>query len=431
MLLKYGDTGSLTELLQLALSRAGYYTGNIDGIFAEKTLSAVRAFQRAFFLKEDGIAGEKTFEKAARFIKGYYTREIKKGDTLWNIAIMTGSTLSSIIRANPGIDPDKLTVGDRITVPFPFDIVPTDISYSSYLTGLILDGLTARYPFISRFSIGKSAMGKELEVIRLGTGKETLFANAGFHSNEWLNIPLVLKFAEEYLKAFSEDTAFYSLDASELYSQTSLFIAPLINPDGLDLVTGALTSGEYFERAKAISENYPFVPFPEGWKANINGTDLNLQFPAGWERAREIKFKEGFTGPSPIEYVGTAPLSEPEARAAAEYTENNDFSFILAFHSQGSIIYWKYLDLLPPDSLRIGELLSEASGYPLELTPESSSYAGYKDWFISKFNKPGYTVETGIGRNPLPLSQFDDIYKAGGALLAEALRIASEKQTLT
>ena len=79
MLLKYGDTGSLTELLQLALSRAGYYTGNIDGIFAEKTLSAVRAFQRAFFLKEDGIAGEKTFEKAARFIKGYYTREIKKG----------------------------------------------------------------------------------------------------------------------------------------------------------------------------------------------------------------------------------------------------------------------------------------------------------------------------------------------------------------
>ena len=35
--------------------------------------------------------------------------------------------------------------------------------------------------------------------------------------------------------------------------------------------------------------------FQVGWKANIKGVDLNLQFPAGWEKAKEIKYAQGFT----------------------------------------------------------------------------------------------------------------------------------------
>lgn len=36
---------------------------------------------------------------------------------------------------------------------------------------------------------------------------------------------------------------------------------------------------------------------------------------------------------------------------------------------------------------------------------------GYKDWFIQIYNRPGYTIEAGLGENPLPISQFDKIYK--------------------
>ncbi|NLA73286.1 MAG: peptidase M14, partial [Clostridiales bacterium] len=39
-----------------------------------------------------------------------------------------------------------------------------------------------------------------------------------------------------------------------------------------------------------------------------------------------------------------------------------------------------------------------------------ASYAGYKDWFIQDYRRPGYTMEVGKGRNPLPISQFDQIY---------------------
>ena len=422
MLLKNGDTGSLVELLQTALIRSGFLSGEADGIFGIKTEDALRSFQTAFNLKSDGIAGEKTFSELEKYITGYYIKTVKKGDTLWSIAALAGTSLDALITANPGIDPDSIIPGDKITVPFIYPLVPTDISYSSYLVKLICRGLVARYPFIRLKSAGKSVMGKDLWVMSAGNGSKELFINAGFHANEWLNIPVVLKFFEEYLKAVSKKRLLYGENTIELFENTRLHLMPLVNPDGLDLVTGALKNGEYYDKAKSITAVFPDVAFPDGWKANINGVDLNLQYPAGWERAKEIKFSQGFTKPSPIEYVGSAPLSEPEAQAVYDYTLGNYFRMILAYHSQGSIIYWKYLNFLPPESLKIGNILSEASGYPLELTPPDSSFAGYKDWFIEKYNRPGYTIETGIGTNPLPLSQFDKIYDENKFLLISALR---------
>ena len=42
--------------------------------------------------------------------------------------------------------------------------------------------------------------------------------------------------------------------------------------------------------------------------------------------------------------------------------------------------------------------------------PFNSSFAGYKDWFIQTYKKPGFTIEVGLGLNPLPISQFEQIY---------------------
>ena len=65
--------------------------------------------------------------------------------------------------------------------------------------------------------------------------------------------------------------------------------------------------------------------------------------------------------------------------------------------------------------------MSERSGYSLEITPEYSSFAGYKDWFIQTYNLPGYTIEAGLGVNPLPLSQFDKIYRDNIGILVTGL----------
>ena len=138
--------------------------------------------------------------------------------------------------------------------------------------------------------------------------------------------------------------------------------------------------------------------------------DLNLQFPAGWENAREIKYSQGFTRPAPRDFVGYGPLTEPESLAIYNFTLTHNFRLILAYHSQGEVIYWQFQNYNPPRALYIGNQLSLASGYPLESTPYNASFAGYKDWFIQDFNRPGYTIEVGLGTSPLPISQFDKIY---------------------
>lgn len=94
--------------------------------------------------------------------------------------------------------------------------------------------------------------------------------------------------------------------------------------------------------------------------------------------------------------LGIGPLTAPEAINVYNFTLSHNFRLINAFHSQGQVIYWKFLDFLPPASYYIGEQFSNASGYVLEDTPYASSFAGYKDWFIQTYNLPGYTIEVGL-----------------------------------
>ena len=140
------------------------------------------------------------------------------------------------------------------------------------------------------------------------------------------------------------------------------------------------------------------------------GVDLNLNYPAGWTQAREIKFSQGFTRPGPRDYVGRAPLGQRESRALAEFTQNFDPALVLAYHTQGEVIYWQFRDYEVPGARELGEEFARLSGYELADTPYESSFAGYKDWFIQEFRRPGYTIEVGKGENPLPPEQLDEIY---------------------
>jgi g-D-glutamyl-meso-diaminopimelate peptidase len=104
----------------------------------------------------------------------------------------------------------------------------------------------------------------------------------------------------------------------------------------------------------------------------------------------------------------------------AGYTEVIDPELVLAYHSQGQVIYWQFEDYEIPGAEELGQRFAEVSGYALADTPFESAFAGYKDWFIQQFRKPGYTIEVGMGENPLPLSQFDEIYRDNLGILVTA-----------
>ncbi len=412
-----------TYMIQLALKRAGFDPGPLDGIFGPRTKEAVIAFQKADGLSPDGIVGPLTRSALARYLRGYSIHRIVRGDTFYRLAREYGTTVRAIVTANPGLDPKNLIPAQRVIIPYSFPVVTSEIPYTSALMGYIADGLRARYPFLRVTIPGRSVMGRPLWCFSIGSGGTEVFYNASHHANEWITTPLLMRFLEEYSFAYANKGRIGGVSANALYMRTTLHLIGMVNPDGVDLVNGAIpTDSEEYRNAQSISKNYPSVPFPSGWKANILGTDLNLNYPAGWEQAREIKFAQGYTSPAPRDYVGSSVLSEPESRTLYELTRRSNLALTLSYHTQGEIIFWKYLDIEPEGAFDIAEGFAAASGYAVSDTPYESGFAGYKDFFIQDYGRPGYTIEAGRGSNPLPLSQFPEIYSDNLGILILGLQ---------
>jgi len=366
--LKYGDNSNLISLLQITLKNLNLYNGNIDRIFGNKTLQAVKDFQNSQNLEPTGVVNETTWNKLLSYIS-----------------------------------------------------VPTTISFDYDILTVVLNALISKFSFLEIGNIGNSVMGNSIPYIKLGDGPKQVLYVASTHANEWITTPILMKFIEDYSLAYIGNTSIYEINIKDLFNEVSIYIVPMLNPDGVNLVTNNLDkSSTYYTNSRNISNNFPNIPFPDGWKANINGIDLNLQFPAEWEKAREIKFSQGYTTYAPRDFVGNFPLEAPEASVIYDFIVDSKFQLMLTYHSQGEVIFWKFLDYNPPNSQEIGEELAKLSGYTLANTPLTSSYAGLKDWFIQTYNLPAYTFEVGRGTNPLPISQFDDIYKDNLGVLVTA-----------
>ena len=300
-------------------------------------------------------------------------------------------------------------------------IVKTDVPMTWALSNEIMDALQATYPFIRSEILTDTRFGRNVRTLVLGNGPRQVLFTAAHHANEWITATVLLKFAEDLAQAIQSGGKIWGVPAKNIYDLVTVHLVPMVNPDGVDLVTGAIRPGsEGYDRALELSRNYPAIPFPEGWKANLLGVDLNLQYPAGWLQAREIKFSQGFTRPGPRDYVGRAPLDQRESRALADYTEEVAPRIVLAFHTQGQVIYWQFEDIEVKGARELAEEFARVSGYSLEDTPYASSFAGYKDWFIKMYRRPGFTIEVGLGENPLPLQQFEQIYRDNLGILVTA-----------
>lgn len=291
-------------------------------------------------------------------------------------------------------------------------IVQTDVPITSATNERMIGELVRTYPFLRTEVLATTAFQRPISTLVVGNGPRKVIFSASHHANEWITSLVLLKFAEELAQAIQAGGEIYGREARKIAEAVTIYMVPMVNPDGVDLVTGAIPPGDIqYDLAQRLAQDYPAIPFPEGWKANLLGVDLNLQYPAGWLQAREIKFSQGFTKPGPRDYVGRAPLNQFESRALAGYTEYIDPALILAYHSQGKEIYWQFRDIFVLGAEELGEKMAQASGYTLTDVPYQSSFAGYKDWFIQQFQRPGYTIEVGEGINPLPLSQFEEIYR--------------------
>lgn len=241
--------------------------------------------------------------------------------------------------------------------------------------------------FPDAFSIGKTHEGRNIFCIPIGTGKRSAVFAAAFHGLEYLTTPALLNFAHSYK------------NQSACSSRLTLYIVPMVNPDGVEIAQNGLSLKNPLHRY--IMEETGIIDFKNQWQANAKGVDINHNFDADWQSI--------YPHPSPTKYSGAYPESEPETRAVSDFLRRTKPDLFIAFHSQGKEIYYDFKGMENKHSKENAEYVAKRCGYNANTPTGTAAFGGAKDWYIKEYHKEAYTVELGLGKNPLPQSSLDEM----------------------
>ena len=269
------------------------------------------------------------------------------------------------------------------------------------------------YPFLRVVPIGGSVLGREIPAMILEKGEETVVIAAAFHGQEWITSLVTLRLCEEICGAIARGCPLCELDIRRACAGRRLVLIPQVNPDGVHIaLQGSASAGRYAPTVKQLGGDEP-----GRWQANARGVDINHNFPAGWDRLRQMEQAQGITGPSPRQWGGPHPASEPETQAMMSLCRRLRPRHVVALHTQGEEIYWKYGSHTPGRAHLMAQVMADASGYKAASPSGLASHGGFKDWFIEETGRPGFTLEMGKGENPLPISDFEPLYQRAREML--------------
>lgn len=227
-------------------------------------------------------------------------------------------------------------------------------------------------------SIGRTVLGLPIPCLTVGRGIPRALIFGAIHAREWLTAALVMRLAEAYSGEYA------------------ILFVPMVNIDGVQLSLYGLNAeygdsgadAEFRRRKTRLSEINGGERDFSLWKANINGVDLNVNFPMDWGSGRLNR-----TSPAPENYIGKEAASEPETKAVMRAARN--IRAATAYHTKGEIIYHGYGEHLQTEA---ASPFSAASHYPL--TESAGSAGGFKDWFVG--SGLGFAITVEVGRDELP-----------------------------
>ena len=281
------------------------------------------------------------------------------------------------------------------------------IDYDYFKRQKLISELCLEYSLIKKTTLGVSCGGREITALKIGAASQHSLITAAFHGSEHITATVLLMFIEDLANAIKKDGYIAGFRATRALSGRSVIFVPCVNPDGCDIsVLGAAGCGNSAESIGKLCNN----DFKH-WNANLRGVDINHNFNVGWEELREREREQGIYGPGPTRFGGYRPESEPETLALTELCKKVPIRHVTALHSQGEVIYWSYGKKEPSRSRRMAEIMATSTGYALDVPSPIATGGGFKDWFINEFNRPGFTVELGLGENPLPCTDAEKIYK--------------------
>lgn len=267
--------------------------------------------------------------------------------------------------------------------------------------------VTSNFDFVKCKKIGKSVLNRNLISLSVGCEKNQVLWLGAFHGMEWITGVIILKFFKNLCYHIKNDEKIFGVDIKKSLQERGLMVVPFVNPDGIEI---SISGSEAAENYKSLAEKFE-KNSDKFWQANARGVDLNHNYNAGWDLLKKMEISNGITSPASTRFGGEFPESEPETQAIVNLCRKFNFEYAVAFHSQGEEIYWNFGEKIPKNSRHIANKLALSSEYNLSEPEGLAVGGGFKDWFITEFNKPAFTVEVGKGKNPLPISEFDSIYQ--------------------
>lgn len=271
----------------------------------------------------------------------------------------------------------------------------------------IIEDMCKDYEFVRKSTIGRSCGGKDINALKIGSSSHYCLIAAAFHGSERITSTVLLMFIDELCNAIKTEGYISGLKMPRAMRGRGVIFVPCVNPDGCDIsLLGARACGSLSGKIGKLCNN----DF-EHWNANLRGVDINHNFDAGWEELREKERRMGILGPAPTRFGGYRAESEPETLALTELCRRVPIRHVVALHSQGEVIYWSYGSRQPGRSRKMAEIMATSSGYALDVPIGIADGGGFKDWFITEYNRPGFTVELGYGKNPLPAENAEKIYE--------------------
>lgn len=227
--------------------------------------------------------------------------------------------------------------------------------------------------YFKQHQLGYSYMHHPIYAYQVGFGKTKLLLTGGVHGRECINSFALLCMLKHYSSHFS--------CYSDWFSSHSLFVIPMVNPDG------------YF-----LSLSDPL------WKNNGRNVDINRNFPCKlWQP----------------KWNGDQPMSEPETKLLIQAFHDIQPDFYFDIHSRGKGIYYYRSSMsnsYNDTQKQIAETLSSFLGYTLytpdEETNPNDSGGNTVQYFAETFHKPAFTIET-VQESvsfPISLSYITEIF---------------------
>ncbi len=266
---------------------------------------------------------------------------------------------------------------------------------------------------------GRSVLGTPLRFFSVGQGARTVLYIGTHHGMEWLTALLLFRFLDDLAVAAERRGL-----SDPLPPGVRLLVLPLLNPDGVEIALhGAEGGGILAPRLREIRPDGDFCT----WQANARGVDLNHNYDAGFAAYREREREAGIFGPAPTRYSGEYPFSEPETAAVYRLLQIFSPALTLTLHTQGEEIYYHPVTPPVPHAAEIGATLARLTGYRLGEAEGLAAYGGMSDYLAEKCRLPAFTLECGLGKNPLPIAQGKTIYRRLRRVLFLSLALAGKE----